>query len=214
MLAGRRNNRAFGLPDLLALLVVIGLGLLFVAGAYPRRAQSVVRISCVNNLKQIGLSFRIWAGDNKDRFPMQVSTNEDGTMELGATNVFAHFRAMSNELNTPKVILCPEDKKHTPATNFLADLNNSRVSYFIGLDANETNATMLLAGDRNLVISKALPSNPLLLLSNQPVSWTREIHKDCGNIALADASVQQLTTSALRAYLIGSGIATNSLAFP
>lgn len=33
------------------------------------------RINCVNNLKQIGLAFRIWSGDNDDKYPFDVSTN-------------------------------------------------------------------------------------------------------------------------------------------
>ncbi|HET7625628.1 MAG TPA: hypothetical protein VFM25_10220, partial [Verrucomicrobiae bacterium] len=48
----------------------------------PRMAR---RISCVNNLKQVGLSFRLWAGDHDGKYPMQVSTNQGGTMEFVGT---------------------------------------------------------------------------------------------------------------------------------
>jgi type II secretory pathway pseudopilin PulG len=40
------------------------------------------RISCVNNLKQVGLAYRIWEGDNGDKYPMQTSVTNGGTMEL------------------------------------------------------------------------------------------------------------------------------------
>src|SRR5262245_27038263 len=43
------------------------------------RAQS---ISCVGNMKQIGLSFRTWALDHNAQFPFNVSTNAGGTREL------------------------------------------------------------------------------------------------------------------------------------
>ena len=43
------------------------------------RAQS---ISCVTNMKQIGLAFRLWEGDNNDQFPFNVSTGKGGTLEL------------------------------------------------------------------------------------------------------------------------------------
>ena len=41
--------------------------------AAKRKAQ---RINCVNNLKQDGLAFRIWEGDNGDKYPMAVSTDK------------------------------------------------------------------------------------------------------------------------------------------
>jgi hypothetical protein len=49
------------------------------------------RINCVNNLKQIGLAFRIWAGDNNEKYPTSLVV-------------------MSNELSTTKILVCPSDK--------------------------------------------------------------------------------------------------------
>jgi len=74
------------------------------------------RIKCVNNLKQIGLAFKIFAGDNDDRFPWDTSggfyqtfaNNAAGT--TARTNFFA-FQAMSNELQTAKILLCPADRQ-------------------------------------------------------------------------------------------------------
>ncbi len=34
--------------------------------------------SCVNNLKMVGLCFRMWAMDNGGQFPFNVSTNAGG----------------------------------------------------------------------------------------------------------------------------------------
>src|ERR1700712_3928145 len=78
-------------------------------------------ISCANNLRQVGLAFRIWAGDGGDKFPMQVSVTNGGTMELVESGtVFPHFQIMSNELNTPKVLYCriEFDQAKTQATSF------------------------------------------------------------------------------------------------
>src|SRR6185295_12434869 len=72
------------------------------------RAQ---RITCARNLGQVGLAFRQWALDQQDRFPMQVSTNQGGTLELvSCGQAWGHFQVMSNELNTPCVVFCPQEK--------------------------------------------------------------------------------------------------------
>ncbi len=77
------------------------------------------RIACANNLKQIVLSFRLFTMDNADRFPMQVPVLEGGTWELVYSGrVYPHFLAMSNELGTPKILLCPQDKQKKFATNW------------------------------------------------------------------------------------------------
>src|SRR5438105_4650643 len=72
----------------LELLIVIGC-LAILAGiivpAWGRAKHRSGSICCNCNLKQIGLSFRTWALDHRDRYPMQVSTTNGGTMELAGT---------------------------------------------------------------------------------------------------------------------------------
>jgi hypothetical protein len=99
------------------------LGVLISSGvpssADRRKAQ---RLNCVNNLKQIDISFRLWIGDQGDKYPTQVSTKYGGVMELAATgNVAAVFQVMSNELSTPKVLFCPADIDHQFAPNFTSN---------------------------------------------------------------------------------------------
>jgi hypothetical protein len=53
------------------------------------------RIQCANNLKQIGLAFRIWGGDNNDKYPTSLVV-------------------MSNELSTTKILVCPSDEARQP----------------------------------------------------------------------------------------------------
>lgn len=224
----KNNARAL---TLIEVLIVIAI-LLFAAALYlptlTNRNTRSPRIACVNNLKQVGLAFRIWAGDNGDKFPMSVSVTNGGTLELIASGtVWRHFQVMSNELNTPKILVCPQDserQKHlatawggTPFTPrstiaFTGDINTS---YFIGVDAVDTNATMFLAGDRNLAAKKVvLPPGLHLLTANTPVSWTRALHENQGNLLMADASVQQFSTAALQKAIENTGAATNRLAIP
>jgi prepilin-type processing-associated H-X9-DG protein len=178
----------------------------------PRRSAG---INCVNNLKQVGISFKVWALDVNDRYPMQVSTNEGGTRELAAgTNAFVHFMVMSNELNVPRILVCPLDRKRRYATNFWSDFDDSKLSYFVGLEATPTNTAMLLCGDRNLTDASAPGQKRMKLTASTPAGWTRDLHGHQGNTCFADGSVQSLTTPQLRQALQKMGTATNCLVIP
>ncbi len=206
---------------ILAVLIAVFLPQL----VHPRRAS---RISCVNNLKQIGLSFRLWAGDNGDKFPMEVSVTNGGTKELvGSGIVYVHFLVLSNELSTPKVLFCPNETnaKRKPAIRFdtttplpagqIPLTNDLSVSYFIGVDANQTNSAMILSGDDNFTAAGKLPKPGLLQLwTNTPVAWTSKRHDKHGNVALVDGSVVTPNSQRLRQILCNTGLATNRLAMP
>lgn len=121
--------------------------------ALAKGKQRAESINCVNNMKQIGLAFKVWAIDNNGQFPFNVSTNAGGTLELarpGPDNVdpngAIHLMILSNELSTPKILVCPSDKTKTAAPNFIF-LNPANVSYQIhtGPSVNDTNAMETLA---------------------------------------------------------------------
>lgn len=99
------------------------------------RQPRSVEVNCVNNLKQLGLGFRIWEGDHGDRLPFNVGTNEGGTLELTGPdkdgyvpNAYLFLRCMSNELTRPIILVCPQDKTKIPAADW-AHLTGSNVSY-------------------------------------------------------------------------------------
>jgi hypothetical protein len=202
---------------LVVIAVVVALALFFLSASFEGRPVYAPRIMCVSNLKQIGVAYRIWADNHNDKYPMQVSVTNGGVTELIVTgNVAACFQVMSNELiNAPKLLICPTDTNRIVATSFKNGLNNSNVSYFVGLDADQTNPQMLLSGDDNFAIGDIPVKSGLLELStNVPIAWTAARHKFVGNIGLADGSVQQLTTDGLRRALRQTGVATNRLAIP
>src|ERR1017187_10463983 len=140
----RQGFTLVGLLIIIAVLAILAAMLLPALASAKRKAQ---RINCVNNLKQDGLAFRLWEGDNGDKYPMAVSTNKNGTMEYAA-DVFRHFQVMSNELNTPKILVCPADDRTAAAS--IARLKNQNVSYFVSLDATDVRPPMLLTGHRNV----------------------------------------------------------------
>ena len=219
-----QRNRALTLAEVLVSVAVVCVltGVAYLAFYRPKPVHRIVHqnqsseIQCVNNLKQIGLAFRIWEGDNGDKLPMQVPERKGGAMEPAARgNAAPIFQVMANELSTPRILVCPADADRSAAKNFKAGFDNSTVSYFAGVDARDDKPAMFLAGDDNFAIG-GRPVKPglLLLATNAPVSWTDARHVNQGNIGLADGSVQTTGSASLRQLLVQTGIATNRLAIP
>jgi len=207
-LARRFHSPGFTLVALLVIVAVVAILAAMLLPALASAKRKAQRINCVNNLKQCGLAFRIWSVDNHDQYPMAAF--DFGTQEL----VARYFKTLSNELNTPKILICPADTR-VAALNF-ARLKNQNVSYFIGLDADEAEPQRFLDGDRNIVGAAAPENGMLKLVPGGPAGWTAAIHNNLGNVGLANGSVQQFSNSGLREALKNSGDPTNTwrLALP
>lgn len=214
-----QRNRALTLIEVLAVIFVFFiLALVLLSTGSHTSGRKAKRISCVNNLKQIGLAYRIWEGDHGDKYPMDVSMTNGGTMEIFTNGspfqnlAFLNYQVMSNELSTPKILICPADENHFIATNFSTGFNNQNVSYFVGLDANESNPLMLLSGDDNFEIGGVPVKSGLLEFSNNtPIAWSVARHNHAGNIGLTDGSVQQLSQNGFREAISNS---TNRILIP
>jgi hypothetical protein len=110
-------------------------------GEAKKKAES---IACVNNLKQIGLGARIWANDHKDVLPPDIWT-------------------MRNELNSPKILVCPSDHAKVQATTW-SEFGPANFSYeFLSPGISET-------------------EDPLTIITRCPIH---------GHVGLLDGSVHQ-----------------------
>lgn len=204
--AGTAQLDGFTLTELIVTLACL---LVLAAILLPTIARSKARssrIGCNGNMKQVGMAFLSWSMDNQGRFPMRVSVASGGTMELaGNGTVFPHFQVLSNELSSPKVLICPNDKTRSAAANFEVGFSDGNLSYFLGVDSDKEIISSLLSGDRNLTNRPTPGSGLLVVTTNVVLGWGKDLHSRQANVCFGDGSARQVkngfktTTTALLA---------------
>jgi prepilin-type processing-associated H-X9-DG protein len=230
------REAAFNRIELLGCIVGLTLLALVSLPLFANTTARSQRIACFNNLRRIGVGWRLWATDN-GRFPWQVNIANGGSR--GFVNTWQHFLIASNELQTARILACPSDTRK-PATDFAQrpgglawsfSGEDNAVSYFAGLDAQFDNPTHHLSGDRNIAGGAPragcvnLPAGFAVAYncsrndaSLRRLFWANAVHgENAGNLLFADGSVKQTTTRSFQDSVIentGDGNFSNHLLLP
>lgn len=213
--ASKQRKRAFTFYEVLLVIVALLLLAMVLLPRLVKLTHHNGEVYCLMNVRDINVAFAMWSSDHDGKFPMELSVTNGGAMEAAATgNAAGCFLAMSNALGSPRILICPVDKTHVAVTNF-NELNNSHVSYFIGVDASRGNAEGILTGDANLAIGGVPVRSGLLALStNTPVAWTTARHPYGGTLGYTDGRAAECVNSELSPTLQLTQLATNRFAIP
>ncbi len=217
----RSEPRAFTLIELLVVIAIIAILAGMLLPALGRAKSKAQRVTCLSNLRQVGLGMRLWADNNRGKYPWQVEQTDGGGKPNGNDNARANFQfsLASNELASTKILLCPNDVRRVPATNF-ATIAQTNLSYALCNEANDLRPRVILATDRGLsgFDFTGLPDNINCFILGSPDSGARTAKwrsgvchgTNAGVVVLGDGSTQQLNDTRLVQTLLSYDPATET----
>ena len=203
----------FTFGELLTCLAVCALLLAIVLPALAHDRARASRIQCLNNLRQIGVGMALWGDDHGGEPPHHVLFSEGGSRRHPLSeNAWVHFSYISNDLVSPKVLLCPSDTG-VPASDFSGsptegylhpNFRNRATSYFLAF-TYYADDYRIQSGDRNIYSQGAKSSsyfNTSAFVTMNPLNpefrWMPGLHGDSGNLLFTDGQVEQADTARLR----------------
>ena len=105
----RKGRRGFTLIELLVVIAIIAILAAILLPALARAREAARRASCQNNLKQWGLIFKMYSGENRSgSFPGRTAYTAAGWSWWQGVNSVALY---PDYWNDPSIMICPSDSR-------------------------------------------------------------------------------------------------------
>jgi prepilin-type processing-associated H-X9-DG protein len=202
--------------ELLAVLGALALLGLVTLPALANTKSRSQRVGCVSNLSQIGRAFNQWATDHGDRYSFQVESAVGGTRHHPSglqDNLWFQYAWISNELVTPRILVCPSDvtkqislewSGNPPNGFWNAGHQDNSISFSL-LHPFAEDGRGALCADRSLKVAGLSSGCGYLgsigIIDGATTAWLSRTdygHGDSGNVLFNDGSVDELDSGGVR----------------